>query len=90
MREKAEAMFRLESRLKNTIKFYCGEQQRGQRRVLCHRATTFFADEPTGSLDAATGEAVISIDVRNLTVSVDLPCLVTHDMFNRFDANGRT
>ncbi|MEO6353076.1 MAG: ATP-binding cassette domain-containing protein [Burkholderiaceae bacterium] len=83
-RSKAEAMLErvgLSSRLKHFPKYLSGgEQQRvALARAFVTEPPLLFADEPTGSLDAVTGEAVIQLmfDLnleRNSTL-----VLVTHD-----------
>lgn len=83
-RSKAEAMLArvgLASRLKHYPKYLSGgEQQRvALARAFVSEPPLLFADEPTGSLDAATGESVIKLmfelnQERNSTL-----VLVTHD-----------
>jgi putative ABC transport system ATP-binding protein len=83
-KEKAETMLArvgLSSRLKHYPKYLSGgEQQRvALARAFVCEPPLLFADEPTGSLDAATGEAVIKLmfdlnqEYRSTLV------LVTHD-----------
>src|SRR5438067_3233024 len=65
-RERAEAMLGrvgLESRLRHYPKYLSGgEQQRvALARAFVTQPPLLFADEPTGSLDATTGEAVIQL-----------------------------
>jgi len=83
-RSKAESMLArvgLSSRLKHYPKYLSGgEQQRvALARAFVSEPPLLFADEPTGSLDAATGESVIRLmfelnEERNSTL-----VLVTHD-----------
>jgi len=83
-RSKAEAMLArvgLASRLRHYPKYLSGgEQQRvALARAFVTEPPLLFADEPTGSLDAATGESVIQLMFalnreRNSTL-----VLVTHD-----------
>jgi len=84
-KQKAEKMLErvgLSSRLKHYPKFLSGgEQQRvALARAFVTEPPLLFADEPTGSLDAVTGEAVIQLMFalnreRNSTL-----VLVTHDL----------
>ena len=83
-REKAEAMLgrvQLSSRLKHYPKYLSGGEQ---HRVALARAFVtepplLFADEPTGSLDAATGEAVIQLMFELNRERGSTLVLVTHD-----------
>lgn len=57
-----------------------GEQQRvALARALGPRPRILFADEPTGNLDAATGEAVVSLLFRRLDETGATLVLITHD-----------
>lgn len=57
-----------------------GEQQRvALARALATRPALLFADEPTGNLDAATGEAIISLLFRRLAETGGTLVLITHD-----------
>jgi len=57
-----------------------GEQQRvGLARAFANRPKVLFADEPTGSLDAETGQAVIDLLVGLNRESETTMVLVTHD-----------
>jgi putative ABC transport system ATP-binding protein len=84
-REKAVAMLgrvHLESRLKHYPKFLSGgEQQRvALARAFVTEPPLLFADEPTGSLDAATGEAVIELMFELNRERGSTLILVTHDL----------
>ena len=83
-RKKAEAMLGrvgLSSRLKHYPKYLSGgEQQRvALARAFVCEPPLLFADEPTGSLDAATGEAVIRLMFELNTEHASTLVLVTHD-----------
>lgn len=83
-REKAEAMLgrvRLSSRLRHYPKYMSGgEQQRvALARAFVTEPPLLFADEPTGSLDAATGEAVIKLMFELNEERGSTLVLVTHD-----------
>ncbi len=71
----------LESRLKHYPKFLSGgEQQRvALARAFVTEPPLLFADEPTGSLDAATGEAVIDLMFELNRERGSTLVLVTHD-----------
>ncbi len=57
-----------------------GEQQRvGLARAFANRPKILFADEPTGSLDAATGRTVIDVMVELNRDAGTTLMLVTHD-----------
>lgn len=83
-KEKAEMMLGrvgLASRLKHYPKYMSGGEQ--QRVALARAFVTapplLFADEPTGSLDAATGEAVIQLMFKLNRERGSTLVLVTHD-----------
>jgi putative ABC transport system ATP-binding protein len=83
-REKAEFMLErvgLSSRLKHYPKYLSGgEQQRvALARAFVTEPPLLFADEPTGSLDAATGEAVIKLMFDLNRQHGSTLVLVTHD-----------
>ena len=83
-REKATEMLGrvgLSSRLKHYPKFLSGgEQQRvALARAFVTEPPLLFADEPTGSLDAATGEAVIQLMFELNRERGSTLVLVTHD-----------
>jgi putative ABC transport system ATP-binding protein len=83
-RAKAEAMLGrvgLSSRLKHYPKYLSGgEQQRvALARAFVTEPPLLFADEPTGSLDAATGEAVIQLMFELNRERGSTLVLVTHD-----------
>jgi putative ABC transport system ATP-binding protein len=83
-RERAEAMLErvgLSSRLKHYPKYLSGgEQQRvALARAFVSEPPLLFADEPTGSLDAATGEAVIQLMFELNRQHGSTLVLVTHD-----------
>ncbi|WP_426112725.1 ABC transporter ATP-binding protein [Massilia sp. PWRC2] len=71
----------LASRLKHYPKFMSGgEQQRvALARAFVTEPPLLFADEPTGSLDAATGEAVIALMFELNRERGSTLVLVTHD-----------
>jgi putative ABC transport system ATP-binding protein len=57
-----------------------GEQQRvALARALVVRPAILFADEPTGNLDAATGEAIVSLLFERLADTRATLILITHD-----------
>lgn len=65
-----------------------GEQQRvGLARAIAARPALIFADEPTGNLDEATGEAVVEMLFNRLTETGATLILITHDaaLANRCD-----
>jgi putative ABC transport system ATP-binding protein len=83
-REKAAAMLGrvgLDSRLRHYPKYLSGgEQQRvALARAFVTEPPLLFADEPTGSLDAATGEAVIQLMFELNRERGSTLVLVTHD-----------
>jgi putative ABC transport system ATP-binding protein len=83
-REKAEAMLGrvgLDKRLRHYPKYLSGgEQQRvALARAFVTEPPLLFADEPTGSLDAATGEAVIQLMFELNREHGSTLVLVTHD-----------
>jgi putative ABC transport system ATP-binding protein len=83
-REKAETMLArvgLSSRLKHYPKYLSGgEQQRvALARAFVGEPSLLLADEPTGSLDAATGEAVIRLMFDLNREHKSTLVLVTHD-----------
>jgi putative ABC transport system ATP-binding protein len=83
-RDKAEAMLGrvgLSSRLRHYPKYLSGgEQQRvALARAFVTEPPLLFADEPTGSLDAATGEAVIQLMFELNRERGSTLVLVTHD-----------
>jgi putative ABC transport system ATP-binding protein len=83
-REKAGAMLErvgLASRLRHYPKYLSGgEQQRvALARAFVTEPPLLFADEPTGSLDAATGEAVIQLMFELNRERGSTLVLVTHD-----------
>jgi putative ABC transport system ATP-binding protein len=83
-KEKAQAMLArvgLSSRLKHYPKYLSGgEQQRvALARAFVSEPPLLFADEPTGSLDAATGDAVIQLMFELNQEHNSTLVLVTHD-----------
>ncbi len=57
-----------------------GEQQRvALARALAPRPPILFADEPTGNLDAATGEGIVALLFRRLAETGATLILITHD-----------
>lgn len=83
-KSKAEEMLSrvgLSARLKHFPKYLSGgEQQRvALARAFVTRPPLLFADEPTGSLDAVTGEAVIQLMFELNWESNSTLVLVTHD-----------
>jgi putative ABC transport system ATP-binding protein len=83
-RDKAAAMLGrvgLDSRLRHYPKFMSGgEQQRvALARAFVTEPPLLFADEPTGSLDAATGDAVIDLMFELNRERKSTLVLVTHD-----------
>lgn len=84
-REKAQEMLSrvgLSSRLKHYPKYLSGgEQQRvALARAFVTEPPLLFADEPTGSLDAATGESVIQLMFAMNRERGSTLVLVTHDL----------
>lgn len=84
-KRKAEAMLEkvgLSSRLRHYPKFLSGgEQQRvALARAFVTEPPLLFADEPTGSLDAATGESVIQLMFALNRERGSTLVLVTHDL----------
>ncbi len=84
-KSKAEVMLAkvgLASRLKHYPKFLSGgEQQRvALARAFVTEPPLLFADEPTGSLDAATGESVIQLMFELNRERGSTLVLVTHDL----------
>lgn len=84
-RDKAEKMLKhvgLGSRLRHYPKFLSGgEQQRvALARAFVTEPPLLFADEPTGSLDAATGEAIINLMFTLNRERGSTLVLVTHDL----------
>jgi putative ABC transport system ATP-binding protein len=84
-KEKAQAMLErvgLSSRLKHYPKYLSGgEQQRvALARAFITEPPLLFADEPTGSLDAATGESVIRLMFEMNRERRSTLVLVTHDL----------
>jgi putative ABC transport system ATP-binding protein len=70
----------LSSRLKHYPKFMSGGEQRvALARAFVTEPPLLFADEPTGSLDAATGEAVIQLMFELNRERGSTLVLVTHD-----------
>lgn len=83
-KNKAEEMLNrvgLSARLRHFPKYLSGgEQQRvALARAFVTRPPLLFADEPTGSLDAVTGEAVIQLMFELNRESNSTLVLVTHD-----------
>ncbi len=83
-KDKAETMLArvgLSSRLKHYPKYLSGgEQQRvALARAFISEPPLLFADEPTGSLDAATGDAVIQLMFELNQERKSTLVLVTHD-----------
>ena len=83
-KQKAEAMLErvgLSSRLRHYPKYLSGgEQQRvALARAFVNQPPLLFADEPTGSLDAATGDAVIKLMFALNQERGSTLILVTHD-----------
>ncbi len=57
-----------------------GEAQRvGIARVLAHRPRLLLADEPTGQLDEATGQSIMSVILAHAARNASTLIVATHD-----------